>query len=412
MQRSNGAKWGMFICVLLVGVSYAISLMAVPMFMGVFMSDPAIGPNAALFMSYNSIAGTIIAFFTAAIQSKIGPKMMVILSAAVQIIGDICMICGGGVTVMLVGRFILGFGNGLIATAAPTLVSCLWRDPQQRGIPTAVWTMWIALGGIIISFLTVPLGSWQAAFIFATIFAVVALVLAIVGIRIPKAEQMEVVAGNADVHVIDAFKSPWVILCFVMILCFAFGFSLYNSYAPMYFIQYMGPEAGTALNGMGNFIGIVAGLIIGVIFRATKKHPLILVIVFVLSVIAAFTGFYFTDAMMITVTAVFFFFVFNIIVPSVFNNVQWASPDPSVIGAAFGLLAIASNGGGIPAAPVGQMILESTGGNYFMVLMPGFVLCCIGLVCAIVFYIGRSKFVAEAFATRAAQAEAGNPDAI
>lgn len=411
--RSAGASWASFICVLLVGISYSISLMAVPMYMPAFFMDPGVGPdNAPMLMSYTSISGTIIAFFTAAIQSKIGPKAMVIASALCQLIGDILMLVGGGIAVMFVGRFILGLSNGLVATAAPSLVQCIWRDPQKRGIPTSVWTMWIALGAIIISFLTVPLGNWQNAFIFAAIFAAVATVLAIIGIRIPKAEQMEVVAGNADVHVIDAFKSPWVILCFVMVLCFAFGFSLYTTYAPQYFMQYMGEAEGSALNGMGNFIGIIAGLIIGVVFRATKQHPLVLLIVFILAVISAFVAFRFTDAMMITVTAVFFFFVFNIIVPSVFNNVQWASPDPSVIGAAFGLLAIASNGGGIPAAPVGGMLLQSSGGDYNAVMMPGVVLCIIGLVCAVIFYIGRSKHVKEAFATRAAEEEAKMPDAM
>lgn len=397
-QRSAGYAWRNFICILLVGISYAISLMAVPMYMGDFMAQ--LGPDAAMLMSYTSISGTIIAFFTAAIQSKIGPKTMVIMSAIVQVIGDVLMLVGGGTTVMFVGRFILGLGNGLIATAAPTLVNCLWRDPQQRGIPTSVWTMWIALGSIIISFLTVPLGNWYTAFIFAAVFAVVALVLAFFGISVPKAEQMEIVAGNENVRIIDAFKSPWVILCFIMVLTFAFGFSVYTTYAPQYFIQYMGPEAGSALNGMGNFIGIIGGLVIGVVFRATKKHPLVLTIVFVLAVVAAFMAFSFTDALMITVSAVAFFFVFNIIVPSVFNNVQWASPDPSVIGAAFGLLAIASNAGGIPAAPVGAMILESTGGDYFAAMIPAIVITLVGLVCAIIFLVGRSKFVAEAFAAR------------
>lgn len=393
--KSAGFLWVNFIFILLVGISYAISLMAVPMYMGAFMET--YGPDAAWLMSWTSVAGTIVAFFTAALQAKLGPKMLVILSAVVQIIGDILMLIGGGIAVMFVGRFILGLGNGLVATAAPALVQCLWRDPQKRGIPTSIWTMWIALGGIIISFLTVPLGNWQTAFIFALVVAIVVLIGAIFGIRVPKEVQMEVVAGNDKVKVSDAFKSPWVILCFVMVLCFAFSFSCFTTYAPTYFIQNMGPEAGTALNGMGNFIGIIAGLIIGVIFRATKKHPLVLVCVFVLATIACFLAFTFTDAMMITVTAVFFFLVINMVVPSVFNNVQWASPDPSVVGAAFGLLAIASNGGGIPAAPVGAAILEATGGNYFMVMVPAGIICAIGLVCAVVFLVGRSKYVQKAF---------------
>lgn len=397
-QRSAGFAWRNFICILLVGISYAVSLMAVPMYMPDFMAE--LGPDAAMLMSYTSIAGTIIAFFTAAIQAKLSPKVMVILSAVVQIIGDVLMLVGGGAAVMFVGRFILGLGNGLIATAAPSLVNCLWRDPQQRGIPTSIWTMWIAIGAIVISFLTVPLGNWHTAFIFALILAAVSLVLAIFGISVSKAEQMEVVAGNGDVRIIDAFKSPWVILCFVMVLTFAFGFSTFTTYGPQYFMQYMGPEAGSALNGAGNFIGIVAGLVIGFVFRATKKHPLVLIVVFVLAVIATFLAFSFTDAMMITVSAAVFFFAFNLIMPSVFNNVQWASPDPSVIGAAFGLLAIASNAGGIPAAPVGAMILESTGGDYFAAMLPAIVITVIGLVCAIIFFVGRSKYVAQAFAER------------
>lgn len=409
MERSGGFAWRNFIFILLVGISFAVSLMAVPMYMGEFIG--VYGPgDAAWLMSWTSVAGTVIAFFTASIQAKFSPKAMVLMCAVTQVVGDVLMLVGGGITVMFVGRFILGLGNGLIATAAPSLVSCLWKDPQKRGIPTSVWTMWIALGSIVISFLTVPLGSWHTAFIFALVLAVVALIGGIFGITVSKEEQLAVVAGNADVKVLDAFKSPWVILCFLMVLCFAFGFSCYTAFAPSYFIENMGPEAGSSLNGMGNFIGIVAGLVVGVVFRATKKHPLILVVVFVLAVVAALGAFAFTDAMMIICTAVLFFFVFNCMVPSVFNNVQWASPDPSVIGAAFGLLAIASNAGGIPASPVMAAFIAD-GATYFEAMMPAVVVTVVGLVCAIVFFVGRSKYVAKAFEERAAQDAAEASDA-
>lgn len=401
-EKSEGYAWRNFTFVLLVGISYSISLMVVPMYMQGYMQ--VYGNDASLLMTYTSISGTLIAFFTAGIQSKIGPKTMVILSAVCQIIGDIVMVMNLPIAAMFAGRFVLGLGNGLVATAAPSLVSALWHDPQKRGVPTAVWTMWIGLGAIIISFLVVPLGSSTNAFIFATVLAVIVLVCAIFFITIPKEEQMKVVAGNENVRVSDAFKSPWVILCFLMILCFAFTYSCFTTYSAMYLMGNLGPVGGSSMNAAGNFIGIAAGLVIGIIFRKSRKHPLILLVVFVLSAIAAITVWAFTGNVLIIVTAVFFFIVYNIMVPCVFNNVQWASPDPSVIGASFGLMAIASNAGGMPAAPVVGAIYLSTG-SYFQAMVPGMVVAAVGLVCAIIFYVGRRKYVAEAFAQRDVQAD-------
>ncbi|MCI8468809.1 MAG: MFS transporter [Eggerthellaceae bacterium] len=395
-ERSTGYAWRNFIFVFLCGVAFSISLMVVPacmlMLVEHFQCDMS---TAGWFMSWSSVAGTVIAFFTASIQSKVGPKAMVMLAMACVIVSDVICIFAPDATVFSVGRFILGFGNGLIATGAPTLICVLFKDPAKRGLPNSVWSVWIAVGQIIIlnlfAILAAAFGGWQAGFWFALIFAVAALVLGFFLISVPMDEQMAVVRGTANVKLSAAFTSPYVIICLVMVICFAFCFSCYSAMAPTYYQQAggMGMAEANSLNSVSTIVGVVGALAVGAVFAKVKNQPLVLLAVFVLTFIVCCFEFVPTDPTLIIVELVAFGFVINAVMPAVFTNVEWASPDPSVIGAAFGVLAIGSNAGGIPAAPLVGAILESTQGNWALATVPEAVIGAIGLICAIVFFVKR-----------------------
>ena len=419
-QRSAGAAWGAFICVLIAGMSYAIALMAVPTAMvqvalefwemiplpdGSFMPDMT---NAGLLMSYNSIAGTILAFFTGPIQAKIGPKMMVIASVVCVIISNAMMFIAPTAIVAFIARFILGFSNGLVATSAPTLIQILFTDPTKRGMPTGIWSMWIALGGILISFvaplLMGPDLAWRPLFMFGTIFGIVALILVVIGIRIPKAEMMEAVAAQGEVHITDAFKNGYVWLLFVCMICFAYSYSCYTGMAVTYFQSPIeqggvGMDVATAQANFGllNIIGIIAGFIAGAILNKVNDHTKVLAIIFIIAVIAVWLSFQFTVANAAFACMVFFGLAVNMVVPVILNNGQWVSENPAVVAAGFGILAIASNGGGIPANPTMGMVLAS-GAPYSACAIPPTIVCVIGLVCAIIFMLKRSKFCKEGIA--------------
>lgn len=420
-ERSAGAAWLAFICVLLAGMSYAISLMVIPtammqvaadMFGMIDLPDGSQMPDmtsAGLLMSWNSVAGTIIAFFTGPIQSKIGPKNMVIGAVACCIISDVLMVFASGGAIAFAARFILGFGNGLVATAAPTLIQILFKDPTKRGMPMGVWSMWIALGGILISFLApilagTDLANWRILMVFATVFGVVALILVVVGIRIPKEEMMDAVAAQGEVHMTDAFKNPYTWLLFICMICFAYSYSCYSGMAVSYFqspIEQggvgMDPAAATGQFALLNFIGIVAGLLAGAILNKVSDHTKVLAIIFVLAVVAVWLAFQFTIPNAAFACMVFFGLAVNMVVPIILNNNQWVSKSPAVIAASFGILAIASNGGGIPANPTMGMVL-ATGAPYSACAIPPTIVCVVGLICAIIFCLKRSKFCRESIA--------------
>lgn len=414
-ERSAGASWGTFLIVLIAGIAYSISLMAIPTAM-IYVADTFGGDmvGAGWLMSWNSVAGTILALFTATIQSKIGPKNMIIIALACILVSDVMVVMTTDITIAFVGRFIFGFANGLIATAGPTFVTILFSDPTKRGMPNAIWTMWIALGGVLINFLAPflmvpgegtnfltggPNLDWHPLFWFGIAFAAVALVLVIVGVRVPKAELMAAVAGSDNVKISDAFKNGYVWLCFVMVLCFAFSFSCYTSEVVAYLQAAVGmdPAAAQSWNGILNIIGIAAGLIIGFILNKVSDHTKALVAIFVLTVAACLAAFAFSTVTLAICSMFFFGLAVNMVMPAIFTNVQWVSKSPAVIAAAFGICAIASNGGGIPAAPVMGAMIEA-GVDWFMLGVPPAVVSAVGLVCAIVFSIKLGRTSREGIA--------------
>lgn len=419
-ERSAGSAWAAFFCILIAGMSYAISLMAVPTAMTqiavefwpmVSLPDGSSMPdltNAGLLMSFNSIAGTILAFFTGPIQSKVGPKVMVIAAVACCLISNIMMVATTSAMVAFVARFILGFANGLVATSAPTLIQILFVDPTKRGMPTGIWSMWIALGGILVSFLAPTLMgealAWRPLFYFAIAFCVVALILAIVGIRIPREELIAAVSAQGEVRITDAFKNPYTWLLFVCMICFAYSFSCYSGMAVTYFQSPVdqggvGMDVATAQTNYGllNFIGIIAGFLAGAILNKVNDHTKVLVVIFVFACAAVWLSFQFTVANAAFICMVFFGLAVNMVVPVILNNNQWVSSSPAVVAASFGILAIASNGGGIPANPTMGMIL-ATGASYQACAIPPTIVTVIGLICAIIFCLKRSKFCKEGIA--------------
>ncbi len=175
-----------------------------------------------------------------------------------------------------------------------------------------------------------------------------------------------------------------------MVLFFAFAMSCYSSFAPTYYQMAggMGLAEANNLNSIGTFAGIVGSLVVGVILGKVTNQPMVLFGVWIFAGIAMGIAFMFTDPALIIATCIAWGLLSNMIMPAVFTNVEWATPDPSVIGAAFGLLAIASNGGGIPAAPIVGALVDATG-NWMLCCIPPAIASVLGIVCAAIFFAKR-----------------------
>lgn len=398
VEKIKNANWRSFIFIFLCGVFLGVSFFkvppAIPTLMEYFQCSVA---EAGWMMSWCSVAGTIIAFFTGSIQSKIGPKAMVIGAMGFTMLSIVVGLLAPNLTVFMASQFIGGLGNGFIATGAPTLIAVLFKDPAKRGLPNSIWATWTACGSLIMlnlfALIIGTFGTWQSVWVFSLVAVALVTVIAVFGIRVDKAEALSLAQGSAEVKLSKGLTNPYVILLCILFICFAFGFSVWAAMAPTYMQTVVGLDMATAngLSSITTVTGIVGSLIVGVILNKCKNQPGVMLIVMILVGIVMCMELIFTTPLSMVVVAILVGLVLNAAPPCFFSNVQWASPDPSVMGAAFGVLAIGANFGGIPAANTIGAIVDATQGNWAMGTIPLAIVATIGIVCAIIFYIGCSK---------------------
>jgi sugar phosphate permease len=218
-------------------------------------------------------------------------------------------------------------------------------------------------------------------------------VLAAIGIKVDKVEAAAVAAGSAEVKLTKGFTSPYGILLMILFFCFAFGYSVWAALAPTFMQAVVGLDMATAngLSSITTVTGIIGSLTIGVILNRVKNQPAVLLVCFILAGITMCLELLFTTVPMMVVMAVLCGLLLNICPPALFSNVHNATPDPSVMGAIFGLLAVGANLGGIPAANTVGSIVDATQGNWAMGTIPLAIIAVVGIICAVIFYVGTHK---------------------
>lgn len=398
-KSKTGNAWVNFILIFIMGAVFAIGFFKVPPAMGSLMEYFQCGlSEAGWFMSACSVAGTIIAFITGMIQTKIGPKGMLIAALVCMALDSLIGVLAPNVEIFILSRFIGGLGNGFLATAGPTLIALLFKGPAKRGIPNSIWACWTAAGSLIMlnSFAAIlsATGSWQGVWWVCLVINAIALVVTIFFIRIDHTEEMAMVSASDDVKPWAGLTSLNSWLLVIIFACFAFVFSVWSAMAPTFLqtpLVGMDMAAANSVSSITTITGIIGSLIIGVVLSKVKNQPLVLVGTMVLCTIAGVIQFIFTGQTMIIVVAVLVGLFTNIVPPALFSNAQWAAKTPAGVALVMAALPIGSNFGGIPAAPIAGAIVESTG-NWAMVAVPLGIVGVIGLICAIVFMIRCGKF--------------------
>lgn len=402
-KSKTGNAWVNFVLIFVMGAIFAIGFFKVPPAMGSLMEYFQCGlGEAGWFMSACSVAGTVIAFATGAIQTKIGPKGMLIAALVCMALDSLVGVLAPNVEVFIASRFIGGLGNGFLATAGPTLIALLFKDPAKRGLPNSIWACWTAAGSLIMlnsyAFILGATGSWQGVWWVCLAIVVVGLVLTVFGIRVDHAAEMQMVAAGGDVKPWAGLTSLNSWLLVIVFACFAFIFSVWSAMAPTYLqtpLVGMDMAAANSVSSITTVTGIVGSLIIGVVLTKVRNQPLVLVGTMVLCTVAGVIQFVFTGQAAIIVVAVLVGLFTNIVPPALFSNAQWAAKTPAGVALVMAALPIGSNFGGIPAAPIAGAIVESTG-SWAMVAAPLGIVGVIGLVCAVVFMVRCSKYAVGA----------------
>ena len=106
-KSKTGNAWVNFILIFVMGAIFAIGFFKVPPAMGSLMEYFQCGlGEAGWFMSACSVAGTVIAFATGAIQTKIGPKGMLIAALVCMALDSLVGVLAPNVEVFIASRFI------------------------------------------------------------------------------------------------------------------------------------------------------------------------------------------------------------------------------------------------------------------------------------------------------------------
>lgn len=400
-NSKTGNAWLNFILIFIMGGVFAIGFFKVPPAMPLLMEYFQCGlGEAGWFMSACSVAGTIIAFATGMIQTKIGPKGMLIAALICMLVDSLMGVLAPNVEVFIASRFIGGLGNGFLATAGPTLIALLFKDPSRRGLPNSIWACWTAVGSLIMlnsfALLIQTTGSWQGVWWVCVVVNAIALAVTIFFIRIDHAEEMAMVSGG-DVKPWAGLTSLNSWLLVVVFACFAYIFSVWSAMSPT-FLQtpLVGMDMATAnsVSSITTITGIIGSLIMGVILSKVKNHPAVLVVAMIACAVVGTLMFTFTGAAVMIAIAAAVGFATNIVPPALFQNAQWAAKTPAGVALVMAALPIGSNFGGIPAATSAGAIVDATG-NWAMTAVPLAIVGIVGVICAIIFMMRCSKHALE-----------------
>ncbi len=405
-NSKTGNAWLNFILIFIMGGVFAIGFFKVPPAMPLLMQHFQCGlGEAGWFMSACSVAGTIIAFITGMIQTKIGPKGMLIAALICMLIDSLMGVLAPNVEVFIASRFIGGLGNGFLATAGPTLIALLFKDPAKRGLPNSIWACWTAVGSLIMlnsfAFIMQATGSWQGVWWVCVVVNAIALIITFFFIRIDHAEEMAMVAGDGDVKPWAGLTSLNSWLLVIVFACFAYIFSVWSAMSPTFLqtpLVGMDMAMANSVSSITTITGIIGSLVMGVILSKVKNHPAVLVAAMIICAAVGTIVFMFTGQTTAIIIAAAIGIATNIVPPCLFQNAQWAAKTPAGVALVMAALPIGSNFGGIPAATSAGAIVDATG-NWAMTAVPLAIVGIIGVICAIIFMIRCSKY-AVASATK------------
>lgn len=401
-KTKTGSSWGNFILIFIMGAVFAIGFFKVPPAMTLLMEHFECGlGDAGWFMSACSVAGTIIAFFTGMIQTKIGPKGMLIAALICMALDSLVGVIAPNVEVFIASRFIGGLGNGFLATAGPTLITLLFKDPASRGLPNSIWACWTAAGSLIMlnafAFIIAATGSWQGVWWVCLAITVVAIIVTILCVRIDHAEAMAMVSTGGDVKPWAGLTSLNSWLLVITFACFAFIYSAWSAMAPTYMqTSLVGMDMATAnsVSSITTVTGIIGSIAIGVVLGKVKNQPAVLVVAMLLCAITGVLEFVFTGQAMMIVMAVACGLFVNLVPPCLFQNAQWGAKTPAGVALIIAALPIGSNFGGIPASPVVGAIVDSTG-VWALTAIPLAIAGLLGVICSIVFMVRCKDYALE-----------------
>lgn len=387
-EITMGRRWLMFASIFLVGVLAAFCQFKAPVLFATEFTSELGFTDASIgwVMSIFSLIGVVLAFPAGGVLAKLGAKKSLIITAAALAIGAGAGALAQSTTMMLATRFIEGIGMGLISVVGPAAVAEVIPQNKQ-GLAMGIWSVWFP-AGVVVAFNVVPFiyaaaGTWRAAWWFACIVAVIAIVFVVlVYIEAKKepAEQQEAQATSIEL------KPDMVSVILIAVLFCTwniFNAGAIGGFYPSYLtdVYQMDTQQAGSVSSITNILVLALGPISGFVADKFNLHKSLMVFAMVGAVVML--TFAFGDNLTLTYVFVVGFSVFSACCATgVFSSVPLYARDPAKIGFCMAIVAFLQNMGGVIGSAAFGPLAASVGWNSasLMLLVP---VAVVGLACGI-----------------------------
>lgn len=149
-QKNQYGSWILIAVVLLLfGIAIATTQYKVPVIMTSLMDqfNMDVGSSSWL-MSIFTFVGIVLALPTGMLAKKFGPKNMLIVAAAIMVIGSIIGAFSSSGMMLIVSRAIEGVAFIFVTVCGPLAVQ-KYVAPEKIGSAMGIWALWVCLGSVV-----------------------------------------------------------------------------------------------------------------------------------------------------------------------------------------------------------------------------------------------------------------------
>lgn len=358
-------KWVVLGITFLLMITFAISLQLLPPIFDYIQEDISFtNTQAGLLMGAYAIPGIVLPFVIAILANKINKKSMILLALGVLILGMIGFSLAGNFVGLLTFRLVAGIGATFLVVLAPLLVT-IFFDETNMGTAMGIFNAAVPTGTVIASNLFGVLGEkflWRNIIQGVALFATLILVVCFFLLRLPKEEDP---IGSQDDGVSRGLLSNVGVWSLAIIWSLANAQLLsYVTFGPQFFQnQGMTVQKAGLLTSMIMFLPIFLSPIIGIIVDKTGwKNRLILMGSILMSLSFLFIRGAGTTTLIWAVGLGLGFSPIPVLVFALLPEMV----EENQVGMGLGVLTSSSNLGIALGPSVFGLLLDGTGGNFFI----------------------------------------------
>lgn len=373
MQTTKSRNpWVIFVITFITALTFAAGQFKVPPTLPVVAEELGIGMAlGGLLMSIVAITAIVLALFGGFFTVRFKPRNIGLFAIVCAFAGNVIGFLSPSFEILLLSRLIEGVGYGLITTTAPTIIAEWFPDESKRGRPMALYSMWVALGMIIIFNGTNPIIAafgWKMVWAFCAVAFVVVFILFFLFVHDPADTKLGQTSASIKEQAKDIAieaRSGKVWMLTVVFTIFGLGCAAFTTFAPTFCVEKFGMDLMVANSSLSllNVSMIVGGFIMALIIGFTKDLPRVMVIVTIITGVFFAVSFMLTDQAMVIPFVLVYGLVLQTIPPTVFAVAPAAANSPRTVGVTIGIATAGDHVGAFVGTVCLGAIVEFAGSN-------------------------------------------------